>query len=765
MEEPASKEKSLEIESTPTGFSYSNNRYLDNFIALRSIAAALAYWFRRKIPFVMQMNAIECGAACLAMILNYYGRQTDIREIRASSGIGRDGLSALQIVRAARNYGLQARAFSLPDNNFSQVALPAIIHWEFNHFIIVEHWTPGMVIVLDPAIGRKRLLADEFDAGFTGVVMTFEPDTHFARRKYRPGVTLLTYIKRTLRQSPVALLQILGSSLVLQLFGLIFPFATQVIIDQVLLRHMQNMLPILAMGLFMIPVAQGVTMLLRGMLLIYLQTRIDLQIIPDFFRHLLSLPLRFFQQRSTGDILTRLHSNTDIRDIVSNQLTSTLLDGCFILVYLTILLTQSLTFSLFVLLISGIQTLLLLCTTPAMRSYALRELDAAAKSQSYETEVVTGIGTLKAAGAEERAITHWLNLFGQQLNISVRQLYLAEIIDTLIDSLNMLAPLMLLIIGTMEVLRGEISIGKMLALNTLAISCLLPMSSFIRSCQHLQTIQAHLTRISDVLETEAEQDSRIALQPPPLQGNITLNNVSFRYDPQSEDVLRNISIAIRAGQRVALVGPTGSGKSTLGKLLLGLYTPGTGEVFYDGIPLQALDYHAVRAQFGVVMQDAHIFSGSIRQNIAFNVPDMEMERVISAARNAGLHADIERLPMGYETFIAEEGSTLSGGQCQRLAIARALAHDPAILLLDEATSALDVLTEEIVAHNLARLNCTQIIIAHRLSTVRSADLILVLNDGRVVEQGTHQELLHRSGYYARLIRSQENNQARLASGA
>jgi len=297
----------------------------------------------------------------------------------------------------------------------------------------------------------------------------------------------------------------------------------------------------------------------------------------------------------------------------------------------------------------------------------------------------------------------------------------------------------------------------MLALNALALAFLAPLTSLIATGQKLQLVQSHLERITDVMDAVPEQLSQ-AYQPPRLTGSITLQSVSFRYDEQALEVLRDINVAIEAGQKVAIVGRTGSGKSTLGKLLLGLYLPSQGEILYDGIPLRFLDYQAVRVQFGVVMQDATVFSGSIRQNIAFSDPNMSLERVTRAAQAAALHDEIMRMPMGYETFVSERGSALSGGQRQRKALARALAHAPSILLLDEATSALDVITENVIEQNLRKFACTQIIIAHRLSTIRNADLILVLDEGKIVEQGTHQELVRCNSFYAKLIQSQ------LASG-
>jgi ABC-type bacteriocin/lantibiotic exporter with double-glycine peptidase domain len=322
----------------------------------------------------------------------------------------------------------------------------------------------------------------------------------------------------------------------------------------------------------------------------------------------------------------------------------------------------------------------------------------------------------------------------------------------------MLTPSVLLWWGTLLVLKGSMELGTMLALNTLAVALLTPLGSLVSGGMQLQIVRSHLERLSDVVEAEVEQDIQQVQQPPRLKGAITLDHVSFSYDRQSPLVLKDISLHIAAGETVAIVGPTGSGKTTLGKLLLGLYAPTTGEIRYDGIPLGSLNYQEVRMQFGSVMQEANIFSGSIRHNIALNNADLDMEHIQKAARAAAIHDEIMSMPMGYETLVSEGGSALSGGQRQRLALARALAHSPAILLLDEATSALDMKTEQMISQHLESLTCTQIIIAHHLNTIRNADAILVLEDGRLIEQGTHQQLIERGGYYAELLHAQ------LASG-
>ncbi len=343
------------------------------------------------------------------------------------------------------------------------------------------------------------------------------------------------------------------------------------------------------------------------------------------------------------------------------------------------------------------------------------------------------------------------------MNISVRRVYISSLIDTVMFTLGSFAPLLLLWIGIQQVINGTMQVGTMLALNALGASLLGPITSLIASGRQIQLVQSHMERLADVIEAEPEQDIQSVYQPPRLTGQIRLEQVSFQYDPQSPPVLRDIKVSISSGQTVAIVGKTGSGKSTLGSLLLGLYTPTKGEIYYDNIALRRLNYQAVRAQFGVVMQEATIFSGSIRENITLNDPAMSMEQVIRAAQMAAIHDDIMKMPMEYETMASEGGSAFSGGQRQRLALARAIANSPVILLLDEATSSLDVVTEKVVEQNISRLACTQIIIAHRLSTIRNADVILVLHEGQIVERGRHEELLRRGGYYARLIQSQLAN--------
>jgi len=700
------------------------------------------------------MSAVECGAACLSMVLGYHGRATRISECREELGIGRDGVTALTIAKAARAMGLRVKAYSLGPRDFNYVTLPAIIHWEFNHFIVVERWTPESVEVVDPAVGRRQLSAEEFEGGFTGVVLTFEQGVHFERVSSTGRPLWRRYLFKYIFQAPGLLAQIIGASLLLQVLGLALPLFTKVLVDFVLPFGVGNILMLVGLGLIVFVLGQMVTSYLRSSMLISLQARLDSQIMLDFFEHLLTLPFKFFQQRSSGDLLMRLSSNSVIREMLTSQTLSVFLDGSLVLLYLVIILTQARLFGLIVLGIGLLQVMLLIVTTGRVQRLMQLDLVAQAQSQSYLVEALTRIETLKASGAEDRALDHWSNLFFNQLNISLQRNRLSARIDTGLTTLRIFSPILLLWVGAYLVIDRTMTLGTMLALNALAAAFLTPLSSLVLNGQRLQLVGSHLERIADVLEAEPEQDFRNVLDAPPISGKIELNDVSFRYDQQSPLVLKDISISINPGEKVAVVGRTGSGKSTLGKLLLGLYPPTNGEILYDGIPLRELNYRSLRSQVGVVLQESRLFSGSIRENIAFNDPGLEFEKVSRAARVAAIHDDIQAMPMGYETLVSEGSAGLAGGQCQRLSLARALAHQPVVLLLDEATSHLDAVTEREVDENLSRLLCTRIVIAHRLSTIRNASMIVVLDKGEIVEQGSHEDLISRDGYYTELVQTQ-----------
>jgi ATP-binding cassette, subfamily B, bacterial len=710
--------------------------------------------FPRQAPIIQQLGATECGLACLAMILSYHGRKTKLSELRDCFDPGRDGTTALDIARAGRASGLRVKAYSLGPADFKYVSLPAVVHWNFNHFILVARWSPRWVHIVDPTFGRRRLTFEEFDAGFTGVALTFEPGPHFERGRRKTGRPVMRYMSVCARNAPGWFLQVILTSMLLQALGLVGPVFTKVLVDHILRYQVTNMMTILGLGISFLALTQAVITYLRSALLLHLQFRLDSQMMLEFFDHLLSLRFQYFQQRTSGDLLMRLSSNAVIRDTLTGQTLSLVLDGSLVVVYLVILWSQQALLGMTALCLGSLQVILMLMTARPVRHLTQQELAADVKSQSYLVETLSRVELVKTSGREDYVLDHWSTLLFNHLNAAFRRSLLSAQIDTVMSTLKIFSPLALLWAGAYLVLTGGLSLGMMLALTSLATAFLAPLSSLVASGQRLQLVGSHLDRLTDVLETAPEQNPKETGGVPRLTGRIEIRKLSFRYNSSSPLILNDISILMRPGQKVALVGRTGAGKSTLAKLLLGLYQPTAGEILYDNAPLSTLNFRLLRQQVGVIHQETQLIGGSVRQNIAFGRPEMPMDQVVKAARQAMIHDEIMQMPMGYETLIAEGNNGLSGGQCQRIALARALAHSPAILLMDEATSHLDVGTERMIEESLNALSCTRIVVAHRLSTIRNADVIYVLEQGRIVEHGAHEELLARQGHYTSLILNQ-----------
>ncbi|NRQ34625.1 peptidase domain-containing ABC transporter [Nonomuraea sp. NN258] len=706
----------------------------------------------RRVPVVLQNSATECGAACLAMILSFHGRRTTVQEVADRLQVGRDGLNALAIVQAAREYGLEARAFSLEPADLARVPMPAVVHWEFQHFVVVERWTPGHVDVVDPGGGRRRLGIEEFDAGFTGVLLAFEPAPGFRRARSGAARAWRREFLRTLLLRRKGLLaQVLAASLLLQVLGLGLAAAFQVVVDRVLPRADERLLLLAGAAVLAAAVTQFAVAYLRSVLLVALRARTDGEVTRNLVSHLVALPYRYFATRGKGDLLTRSNSVAAVRQTLTGQVLSTLLDGPLALVYLVLVFLGDPVMGGFLALLAALQAGLLLATAARVGDHTRRELSALSSSQSRLMEAIGGIETLKASGAEPRAMRRWSEQFAVQLEADVRGGLARGLVDSALVAIRYLAPLGLLWVGAWRVLDGSLSLGTLLALNSVAAAALAPLGSLMAALQNLQQAGAHFDRLSDILAAAPEPSDGIEVLR--MRGAIELRRVSFRHDPRGPWVLRDISLSVRPGQKIALVGASGSGKSTLARLLLALHLPTEGEIRYDGVPAAELNPRSLRRQFGVVTQEPSLFTGTIRENIALNHPGASMERIAEAATRACLHEEIMAMPMGYETILVEGGG-LSGGQRQRLALARALLPRPKVLLLDEATSQLDAATEAEIEENLSWLTQTRVVIAHRLSTIRDADLILVLDRGRVVEGGGHAQLLAHGGRYARLVAAQ-----------
>jgi ATP-binding cassette, subfamily B, bacterial len=715
---------------------------------------------RRRVPLVVQGSDVECAPACLAMIATYHGHHLSLRESRDLCATGRDGASAATLTRAARGLGLTVKAYRPTPGILHDIPLPAIAHWGRDHFVVVERARRSRVEILDAGRGHRRIPADQFDQEVGRVLLTAQPGPAFQPRHASAAPFWRRYLGTLIRMpgTKLPLAQLLGVSAVIQLLGLALPALVLIVIDKVIPARAHSVLPLLGAGVVIVVAAQLITGYLRSALIIYLQGRLDTQAMISFCAHLMRLPLGYFQRRSTGDILLRTGSIAMLRELLSAQTLTAVLDLLMIALYLAVMAVADLSVALIVLAVIAAQVALLAMTLAPARDRMSAELAAQAKAYGQMTESVEGITTLKASAAEHRAFDQWSGLFLQWMRATLRRSQLSALIDAVSGALRTLTPLAVLWLAATRVLAGSLSLGAAMALTWLAAAIVLPLSVLAANGQRLQLAGAQLHRLADVLDTPPEhpgpqapagQDER-----PHLAGRLELRQVSFRYDAYSPPVLHDITLTIEPGARVAIVGASGAGKTTLALLILGLYQPTGGTICLDGTDLATLDPRTVRAQTGTVLQDPFVFSGTIGDNIAFQDPAITPAGIEHAARLASLHDDIAALPQGYGTRLAERGGGLSGGQRQRLAIARALAHQPSLLLLDEATSHLDAVTEAVIHRNLATLACTQILIAHRLSTIRDAGLILVLHDGHLVEQGTHTSLIAQGGRYAALVAAQ-----------
>ncbi|HEY1584324.1 MAG TPA: peptidase domain-containing ABC transporter [Polyangia bacterium] len=706
----------------------------------------------RRIPLVHQLTPTECGAACLTMVLGYHGKAVRLDEVRTVMGVGRDGSTARAILNTAAWYGMRGRGVKLELDELAYLPPGSILHWEFAHFVVFQRLHRGFVELLDPGLGARRIPLAELGRSFTGVALVIEPSETFSTDGVTPR-PIWDLLRKLLAQSG-DWYRIVAISIMLQLFALALPLLTGLVVDRVVPRGDAHLLAVVVLGIAGVVGFHFLASMIRAHLLLHLRTALDSRLTLGLLDHLLQLPFRFFQQRQAGDLMGRLNSNANIREMLTSSAISTLLDGALVSVYLVLMLVANRAFGLLVLVLALAQVGLFALARRRQAELMAESLSTQARSESYLVELLAGIETLKATGNELRAGAHWSGLFVDQLNVSLERSRLDALVDSLQGTLRIGSPLVILVVAATQVLDGTLSLGAVLSLAALASSFLVPLSTLVATASQLQLLGSYLRRIEDILCAEPEQRRDRSYLAPALRGRIAVEGVTLRYEPLAPPVLRDVSLAIAPGEFVAIVGRSGSGKSSLANLLVGLHAPTSGRILYDGVDLAELDVRSVRRQAGIVNQTAHLFGASIRTNIAIADPDLPIEDVIEAARRAHIHDEISAMPMGYDTILVNAGAALSGGQRQRIAIARALLRCPAILLFDEATSALDALTERAVQEELARLRCTRIVIAHRLSTIRNADRIFVMDAGAIVEIGTHADLLAANSIYARLVAAQ-----------
>jgi ATP-binding cassette, subfamily B, bacterial len=700
------------------------------------------------VPYVAQLTPTDCGVACLSAVLRFHGRHEPVHRVREALAGGRNGVNAKAILVAARSLGLRARGVAITPDKLAYLPPGSILHWELNHFIVFEGLTRGGMSVMDPAQGRREVSHAQIDSGLTGVAIVAEPSETFVKQRPSRAARWTRY--RGWLFSSVAIWgRLLLTSFVLQLVAMSLPGLMSALVDRVVPRDDGDLLFLIAAAFLSVAGFHFLTSFLRSRLLLQLRTEVEARMSFDFVDHLLALPYRFFQERSAGDLTMRMSSQSAIREILTTGALSAVLDGIMVVGYFVVLVGAAPSLALAAFVLATAQALLCIAYARQSRRLVVEGLSAQSRLEAFQVEMLNGIEPIKAMAVTDRAGSRWGDLYIDALNRSLSRGALEGTYGSLIGSMRFAGPVVLLLTGASLVLKHDLPLGAMLGLTALASGFLEPVSNLVTTGLKLSQLEGFIERIEDVLDTPRER-----VLPPrgtAIEGELRLDKVSFSYASEPRPALDDVSLAVDAGECVAIVGSSGSGKSTLARLLAGLYEPDKGTLFIDGADARTIPRDDLRGALGVVTQDTRLFAGSLRDNVTMFDSEIPLDAVVQACTAAALHEDITLMPMGYDTMLADGGSSISGGQRQRLALARALVRHPRILILDEATSALDTLTEQRVQACLHALGCTRIVVAHRLSTVVGADKIVVLDQGKISAVGSHDELLRTSPLYASFV--------------
>lgn len=716
----------------------------------------LRHWLGMGCPFVEQQSSSDCGAACLAMVSQYWGKNFSLNTLRNLAGIDRAGASLKGLATAADRLGYQTRPVRASLDSLSDRNFPWIAHWQGNHYVVVDRIKGERIFICDPARGKRSLSRQDFLASWTGYALLLEPSERLYeipnQKRSLSRFFKLLWLYRSLGW------QIILASVTIQLFGLVSPLLTQVILDRVVVHKSQVSLNFFitvacVCGLWSLGLSS-----VRQYLLSYLSIRLDLTLIGGFIKHALALPLKFFESRRVGDILARVQENQKIQRFLIQQVLLAWLNFLTGFIYLGLMFYYNWRLTLLILALIPPIAILTLGATPLLRKISREFFYALEDQNSTLVEVMSGVSTIKAAAAERELRWRWEGRLTNQLNVRFKSAKIGinlGLASGLIDSVGGLA---LLWYGATLVIQDQLTIGQLVAFNMMIGRVISPVLILADLWDELQEVLISVERLNDVFDTQAEDSpTNPMLVLPKLAGEVRFDNVSFRYSADEEtNTLQNLTFTVTAGETVAIVGRSGSGKTTLVKLLQNFYQPTSGRIWIDAHDIRHVSTQSLRSQLGVVPQECFLFSGTILENITLFRSEYSLEAAIEVAKLAEAHGFIQAMSLGYNTKVGERGMNLSGGQRQRIAIARALLGDPRILILDEATSSLDTESERRFQQNLTRMsrNRTTFIIAHRLSTVRHADSILVLDRGVLVEQGNHEQLMQNKGLYYHLAQQQ-----------
>jgi len=713
---------------------------------------------RHKTPTIMQMEAVECGAASLAMILGYHGKWVPLEELRLRCGVSRDGSKASNLLKAARSYGLTSKGFNKEPENLRTMSLPMVVFWNFNHYLVVEGFRNGKVYLNDPAAGKRVVSDEEFDLSFTGVALTFELGAEF--KKGGQPQSVLAALKRRFvgLNDAIAYLVLVGVALVLP--GLVVPVFSSVFIDKLLISGMDSWLKPLLLGIVITALLRVALTWLESYYLLRVRTQIALASASKFFWHVLRLPVEFYTQRSPGEISSRVGINDKVAGMLSGDLAKAFLAVVQAVFFAALMFFYDVWLTLISIVVVSINVFVMQQISQKTKEASQKLAIDGGKVFGATMSGLRVMETVKSSGGESSFFSKWAGYQAKYVNSEQAMARVGLVMGSLPALLTVLNGLLILGVGGMRVIDGHLSIGMLVAFQSLAASFTGPVQSLVGLGKKMLEVQGDMNRLDDVMQYREDpwlnsgpltqtKGGQVAAK---LAGKVELNNISFGYNPAGSALVENFNLVLNPGERVAIVGPSGCGKSTISRLVMGLYEPWGGSIKFDDQPREAFGRYEFFNSVALVDQDIVLFEGSIRDNLSMWDKSVSDQDVIQAAKDACIHDVIMSRPGGYDSKLEENGVNMSGGQRQRLEIARALATNPRILVMDEGTSALDPATEQQIDENLRRRGCACIIIAHRLSTIRDADEIVVLSYGHIVERGTHDNLIQiDGGFYSRLI--------------